>query len=201
MSIYWAKYEDHLGDTFRLDTRIYLHDTDHASDTDTCIGAVVGKNPGSAKPSFKSNDIQPVDLDGDKLLPTVRNVVLKSYKEAGIEPPKNTYIQVLNLFYLCNPNLGKAIEAMKISSGPRSCESERKNIPWVWYVWGGRHDLLNMFKVRYSSLKTKNHFFYDNVAGEVVSRPARELDFARHTQGLKHAFVIPYIAKLVVNSK
>lgn len=199
MSLFWARFKNFSGDTFRLDTRIYLHETSNPSDVDECVGAVVGKNPGSAKPSTITDDLQPISLYGDKLLPTVRNVVLKAYEQANREVPKNSYIQVFNLFYLCDPNLSDALNAFKSSSGPAFCESEEKNIPWTWYVWGGDFEELNIFKARFSSLKINNHFFYDNVAGKIALRPPQSTDFAKHTQGLRHAYVVPHISELVAN--
>lgn len=48
MSNYWAKFKKVDDDTFRFDTRIYLIKISEPSDDYICIGAVVGKNPGSA---------------------------------------------------------------------------------------------------------------------------------------------------------
>ena len=199
MSLFWAKFKNISGDIFRLDTRIYLHETSNPRDTDECVGAVVGKNPGSAKPSAITDHLQPISLDGDKLLPTVRNVVLKAYAQAGREAPRNSYIQVFNLFYLCDPDLGEAIKAFKSNSGAGYCESEGRMVPWVWYVWGGNFEELNVFKGRFSSLKANNHFFYDNAVGELAFRPPEPTDFAKHTQGLRHAYVIPHISDLIEN--
>jgi hypothetical protein len=200
MGSFWAKFKNFGGDTFRLDTRIYLDNIDSVSDADKCLGAVVGKNPGSAKPSANSDSFQQINLDGDKLLPTVKNIISKSYEKAGIQVPINGYIQILNLFYLCNPKLDKAIAAMENnSSGPRCCESESKYFPWAWYVWGRPSEKLDPYKIRFSLLNTPNHFFYDNNGCEVVSRCPAISETARHTQGLKHELIVPYIAEIVKN--
>ena len=53
-----------------LDTRVYLKQIQKPSNNDICLGAIVGKNPGSARGAI-SNELVQIDLQGDKLLPTV----------------------------------------------------------------------------------------------------------------------------------
>jgi hypothetical protein len=84
MSHFWAKFQSVDRELFRLDTRIYLKNIDAPRQTDSCIGAIVGKNPGSAKPSSTTGEIQPIQLGDDKLLPTVRSIITKAYLAAGI---------------------------------------------------------------------------------------------------------------------
>ncbi len=199
MSLYWAKFKNVGSETFRLDTRIYLNKINAPSEDDVCVGAIVGKNPGSAKASSISDNLQAITLDGDKLLPTVRNIVFKAYNESGRSIPNTGYIQVLNLFYLCIPDLGAAIAAMQNCTGLSESAIEGKDFPWVWYVWGGESVVLNNFKSRFSNLNSLNHFFYDNKLLEIAKRPASESDFAKHTQGLKHEYIVPYLASVIRN--
>lgn len=194
---FWAEFEKVDGDIFRFDTRVYLNAISEIRATDHCVGAVVGKNPGSAKSSAIGKGIQPISLDGDKLLPTVRNVFVKSYGEAGIDLPERGYIQILNLFYLCDENLGQAIATFKENRHAKNCLSENKHFPLIWYVWGDSSDELNPFKERFEQLKSSHHFYYDKVNGNVVSEPASISCFAKHTQGLRHDSVVPYIAKII----
>ncbi len=196
---YWAEFVESGRDVFRFDTRIYINSIDSIERNDCCIGAIVGKNPGSAKPVAIRNGIQPIKLDGDKLLPTVRNIIIKSYKEAGIQPPPKGYIQVLNLFYLCNPDLGQAISALKENKNTRYCLTENLSFPWVWYVWGSVSEILNPYKGRLSMLQSINHFYYDKEKSKMVAEPASVSVFAKHTQGLKHVYVVPYIAGVIRN--
>jgi hypothetical protein len=126
---FWAEFAESGKDVFRFDTRIYIDPVSDIEDKDCCIGAVIGKNPGSAKSAAVGNGIQPIELDGDKLLPSVRNIVLKSYGEAGIQPPQRAYIQVLNLFYLCNPDLGQAVSALKKNQNAANCPTENLFFP------------------------------------------------------------------------
>ena len=202
MSHFWAKFEQHGVNLFRYDTRIYLNSISTPSDSDICIGAIVGKNPGSAIAINCSHaELQPINLDGDKLLPTVRNIILKAYAHASIKVPNRKYVQVLNLFYLCNPDLGQAINLIKEhSSSIKNCKSELKEFPWVWYVWGGENQNLSEFKLRFSQLTAEKNFYFDKVAGSIVKTVPSVKAFAKHTQGLKHDFVVPYIAELVKNN-
>ena len=200
MSQFWAKFEDIDEDTFRFDTRIYLHNVEAPKEGDICIGAIVGKNPGSAKSSVNNSELQPINLDGDKLLPTVRNIVTKAYEQAQTPLPERGFVQVLNLFYLCNPDLEAAITSFEQSNGSKNCSSENGHFPWVWYVWGGKSDKLSPFKKRFAAINTANHFYFDKERSCIVNKLASANVFAKHTQGLKHEYVVPYIAQLVKNS-
>lgn len=65
MSYYWAIFQKVRSNVFRYDTRIYLESLDEPNDDDICIGAVVGKNPGSAKANnINSTSLQQIRLDG-----------------------------------------------------------------------------------------------------------------------------------------
>lgn len=185
-SYYWARFEKKGNHFFRYDTRIYLEEVQNISDDDVCIGAVVGKNPGSAKPSDeKSNAMQMIYLDGDKLLPTVRNIFKKAKEEAN----NNEYVQVLNLFYLCDKNLGAAISNYNnFIHKPPIDSAESKEFPLVWYVWGGPDNRLDDFKSRFRNI-TEKHMYYHTTNGQVCfSFP--DNNPARHTQGLKQANII-----------
>ena len=199
MSHFWAKFLSVDGETFRIDTRIYLNDIDAQKKDDVCIGAIVGKNPGSAKPSASSVELQPIELDGDKLLPTVRNIITKAYLEVHALLPERGYIQVLNLFYLCNPIFSDAIASIGKVAEPPHCKSESGIFPWVWYLWGDESDDLNPYKERFSKICANHHFFFDNRAKEIKDRLPNGHEFARHTQGLKHEYVIPHIAQIIAN--
>jgi hypothetical protein len=198
MSYYWAKFKTVDSNHFRFDTRVYLDSISKTSETDICIGAVVGKNPGSAKASDLSfNDIQPINLGGDKLLPTVRNIIFKAYKQKGQPASGHSYIQVLNLFYLCNPDLFEAIACIRSYRNLLYCDTEKKQFPWIWYVWGGKDDALIEFKQRFENIRAIRNFYYDKNAGTIVSRVPKPDDFAKHTQGLQHDLVVPYISSIL----
>lgn len=200
MSYFWAKFQEVDGNVFRYDTRIYLSPIENPCNEDNCIGAVVGKNPGSAKANNPNNhSLQEIKLDGDKLLPTVRNIIDKSYIEAGKEIPDRGYIQMLNLFYLCNPNLGEAIHTIKVMQNTIFCSTEKQSFKWVWYVWGDKDQRLNQFKGRFESIEAKTNVFLNNKSGRVSKRLPLTDDFAKHTQGMRHALIVPFISGVIKN--
>ena len=194
MSNFWARFEKINGRLFRYDTRIYLQPVNNIETSDICLCAVVGKNPGSAK-GEPSATLKEINLDGDKLLPTVRNIFLKAYQDADKELPERSYIQVLNLFYLCEADLNLAISQAENETTQETCQTENKLFPFVWFVWGGDDDRLNHFKMRFEFLKVIQPFYYDN--GTIVEKIPEETSSARHTQGLKHDYVLSYISNML----
>ncbi len=198
-SMYWAKFNKINETLFRFDTRIYLNNS-IPSDDDVCIGAVVGKNPGSAKPENPDDDsLQPIKLSGDILLPSVHNAMKNAYLSIGKSIPGSGYVQVLNLFYLCENNLEFAIDAIEKISPPPICPSEKKIFPWIWYAWG--NDLkLRRFKTRFHLIKTSRSFYY-NGSNKTIKEGLPDVDVpAKHFQGLpiyKDKNVVPYLASLI----
>ena len=49
MNNFWARFEEIDGSIYRWDTRIYIKPVNDTQGSDICLGAIVGKNPGSAK--------------------------------------------------------------------------------------------------------------------------------------------------------
>ena len=74
-------------------------------------------------------------MQRDQLLRTVKNIFEKAYFKSGKKIPDNSYIQVLNLFYLCDADLNNAIKKYENSTS-KIDESENKNFSFIWYVWG-----------------------------------------------------------------
>lgn len=196
MTNFWARFEEVNGNIYRYDTRIYIKPVNDAREEDICLGAIVGKNPGSAKGKV-SSDLKEINLDGDKLLPTVRNIFIKAYKLANIELPERSYIQVLNLFYLCEPDLNLAIGEAKEKAIKGICQTENKNFPFVWFVWGGNDSFLNSYKKRFFSIKTNQPFYYNNSERQITQNIPTEISTAKHTQGLTHNYVVPHISNVL----
>ncbi len=196
MAFYWASFKERNGKLYRFDTRIYLNDIIKPSKSDRCIGAIVGKNPGSAEPSsLYMNTLEEINLNGDKLLPTVRNIFLKT----GIKFPQNQYVQVLNLFYLCNPVLTAAIKENEEDNSMEKCLSENNDFPWVWFVWGGKNKFLDKYKDQFKTIKTTRKFYFDSYEKKVVEGFPNNSTLAKHTQGLKHDYIVPYFKKILKN--
>lgn len=189
-----ARFEKIDGVLFRFDTRIYLNSYDSSIDS-TCIGAIIGKNPGSAKPKML-DELVPLELNGDKMLPTVKNRFLDAYKLAKKNIPLNAFVRVWNLFYICNPDLDAACRiAAKMKILP-NCSTENKETPIVWYGWGDGAKL-NEFKKRFMQRTFQNEFYYDHNRS-CISVGSPSLDsFAKHTQGLPSKPVNEYLASVV----
>lgn len=194
MVSYYARFEHVFGRLFRFDTRIYLGE--HAlSENGVCVGAIVGKNPGSAKP-MQLGKLAPLDLKGDKMLPSVRKRFVSAYLQAGKEIPENAFVQIWNLFYLCDPDLRAACSALRSLKSPPICSSENLKPKVVWFAWGDTDLHLNPLKRRFIS---RGHcgFYYDPRSKSEVSYIPSEADFAKHPQGLRAAPVVDHLADLL----
>src|SRR5690606_19045287 len=115
------------------------------SEEGQCVGAIVGKNPGSAKPT-RLSVLAELMLDGDKMLPSVRNRFISAYQATNSVIPNNAYVQVWNLFYLCNPLLDEACLSINTLKSAPLCTSESGVPSVVWFAWGGNDNRLRLFK-------------------------------------------------------
>jgi hypothetical protein len=118
-------------------------------------------------------------------------------EQAQLPVPARSYMQVLNLFYLCQPNFKQAIAAMAHKPAAIVCPSEAGYFPWLWYVWGGPAVALDSYKERYQTIRSGCHFYFDKNNGRIVAERATKQVFARHTQGLKHDLLVPFFAGLI----
>jgi hypothetical protein len=194
---YYAYFIEACDMRFRLDTRIYLEDGSRREEDGVCVAAVVGKNPGSAYPA-QMNKWAPLIPGRDKLLPYVRNRFLEGYRLAGKTIPPGAFVRVGNLFYLCNADLDSALESIsQVGSQAPICSSEKSLYKIVWFAWGGRDLRLNPFKARFQKMKVKFPFFFDKDSGSIVERIPSEIDFAKHTQGLRAKPVEEYLASIL----
>jgi hypothetical protein len=191
--VYYAHFSNVNGELFRLDTRIYLNNCDQPSPDDTCVAAVVGKNPGSAVPR-RLGSLARLDLNKDNMLPRVRNDFIAAYEKAGKQIPKGAFIRVWNLFYLCGEDLGVAIRSYRQIKTPLFCPSEKNHPSLVWFVWGGSHRILDLMKVRFAGLAVSHPCFYDWVNRVMKEGVPRTCDFAKHPQGLLRSEVAPFLA-------
>ncbi|MEM9759670.1 MAG: hypothetical protein AAF933_10580 [Pseudomonadota bacterium] len=190
---------------WRLDTRIYVHGVDRPRRGDRPLGCIIGKNPGSALPASASVDtairppavLQSIELGRDRFLPTVRAIVRKSYHRAGLEWPERQFVQVLNLFYLCNRNLREAKVQVAGIDDPVACPGERRRMPWTWFAWGGPDRQLDPLKQRFSRRRWQSPFFYDTASGIARQRLPGKNDHARHTQGMAHGEIVDLLAGLL----
>jgi len=198
--MYWAKFEEKEGEIFRFNTRIYLQPIEKPLSTDVCIGAFIGKNPGSAQATnSKVSTLQRIQLGNDKLLPTIKSIMTKAYKVAGKESIPHSYIQILNLFYLRDQSLHQARRRIQgfLPDHPIDC-SENNKFPFVFYSWGGPNDRINEYKNRFiKNIRTNNHIWFDYNANRTNLTKPSETDFVKHILGLRHDNILSQIADVI----
>lgn len=190
---YYAHFVRAAGGTFRVDTRIYLKDSGKPGPDDLCIAAIVAKNPGSAS-ATRFGTLAPLQLNGDKMLPTVRNHFIAAFEEADKPIPKSAFVRVWNLFYLCDAKLSQAIRRYSLFTSPPLCQTEGSCPPIVWFAWRGSHRRLNVMKSRFATLPGATLFFYDWRKGSIVEGIPMDDDCAKHPQGLGRDKIWPFLA-------
>ena len=179
-----------------MDTRVYLQDHATPGVGDTCVAAIVAKNPGSATHSTLGV-LALLTIGKDKMLPTVRNRFRSAYHVAGKKIPDGAFVQVWNLFYLCNPSLSAALSAFSKVPSPPICSSESTPPKIVWFAWGGPHGALNVLKSRFTTAPFSTPFFYDHKTRCVVRRVPTISDFAKHPQGMPGAPIVSFLRGIV----
>ena len=184
-----------------MDTRVYLAPRPSLDGEGRCIGCVIGKNPGSAVPEQHRRGPVAMDLQGDRFLPNVRAIVSKAYARVGLDADPGDYVQVLNLFYLCDRNLTQALGKLRDAGPFPRCTTEDGAFPWAWYVWGGNDKRLNSLKNRFHGLNAKQRFFFDGATRRIVDRVPEPGEMARHTQGLPHEPAVAYLSTLIARSR
>lgn len=185
---------------YRLDTRIYLKDEAKPGHEDLCVGAIIGKNPGSAKPGQgRFGELVEIDLDGDDMLPKVRRWYREAFLAAGVVIEDGMFVQVWNLFYLCGKNLKEAkakYSRIQITDRKR-CTSEGNRVPILWFAWGGPDDCPSDFKNEFSDAKADTAFYFDKNSGRVVGEKPGLNAFAKHPQGMPKAPVVEFLAEAI----
>lgn len=168
MSFFWAKFENIHGHTFRFDTRIYFHSSSKPGANDDCIGAVVGMNPGSATGTVGGGLHSSA---GDPTLRIIKGGVEDAYMHKYFAlPASNKYVQVLNLFYLCDQNLATAITNHKTMPFTPIDQTENGMFPWVWYAWGASNTYLDQFKTRFM-YRSRREVYLDSKGSSYLGFP------------------------------
>ncbi len=193
---YYALFDRCERQVFRIDTRIYLAELPRDRNDGECVAAVIGKNPGSATWT-RLGDWCTLELEGDKMLPYIRGRFIEAYRRAQKPIPKNAYVRVWNLFYLCNENLAAACSSFADIESPLICDSETHRPPITWFVWGGSDDRLNGLKQRFQNRKFRNSFFFDKRKKRIIAGVPDSSDFAKHTQGLPKDPIERHLATLL----
>jgi hypothetical protein len=198
---YFAEFHPVPGGMVRHDTRVYLSDGHRDQKGGTPVGAVVGKNPGSAG-TARSAVWGPVSLLNDQLLPNVRSIFLKAHEEAvktrGVQQfPPDAYVQVLNLSYFCTPDLAELTAQLGKGRTFPICSREGRKFSLLWYLWGNPDRALTSLKTRFKSRKEPAKFFYSTATRNIIVGTPSDTQKARHTQGMTHDWIVPYLATLL----
>lgn len=194
---FFANFRMHEGHQFRLDTRIYLRD-DEPHDADMCVAAVIGKNPGSANPT-QFGTLSRISLDGDKLLPFVRNRFRNAYERVNIEIPAGAYVRIWNLLYICNPDLRTVVRSIQALQNPLYCDTENDSPPIVWFAWGPPFPHFQRFKLRFLRRSFYSPFYFDMDSRRVIASAPSQTSRVKHTQGLPAESVEAHLATLLAS--
>jgi hypothetical protein len=161
------------------------------------------KNPGKATWGSESQAWEPLILDGDNTLPSIQSLFLDAYAKNRKPIPGNAFIQVWNLFYLCNHKAKNAFTALKTIPNPPPCPSEARCKPkLVWFAWGKCNSCSGSDIKRFDCLKRRfrlehyeKSFYYGHAKStHYVAKKASifpgvpsDSDFAKHPQRLMNA--------------
>ena len=197
---------------YRHDTRIYLSPPVSGT-VDHCIAAVIGKNPGSATPATAPapqhlHSLALSSVKSDVTLSIIRNRFVNAFRLAGKAIPPGAYVQVWNLFYLCNPSIAPAISAISGDASIPTCPTEggasilcgKRGKFIIWYAWGGDDPALNHFKSRFVTARHAacRQIYFDNATKVVVIGVMPSLVAkSRHPQGMLTTDFDQALAKLV----
>ena len=126
---------------------------------------------------------------------------MKAYKNSNYSMEKK-YIQVLNLFYLCNKNADVAIkEIIKYPSNDCICNKENNHFGIVFYAWGLKKGL-DFFKKRLiDKIKTNNHIWYEKEKNEIILIKPNCNDKVKHPLGLTQNILLPKLEKMIKRLK
>ena len=197
---YYAQFVPHGGAIFRMDTRIYLSGSPASQDDGKRVAAIIGKNPGAALTGANGGWGE-LKLAGDNMLPSVRNRFIEAYQLAGKQIPKLAFVQVWNLFYLCNKDLVSAVNSIdQITSAPRCRREEDGHTPpIVWFAWGGDNPHLNKYKERFLKTDTRlgHVFFYDYNQKMIRTQFPEAVSHVKHPQGLPRQPVVKHLATIL----
>ena len=195
-----ARFQLLDGRLFRFDTKIYLGESQSPCGPGVCVGAFVGKNPGSA--SLAAGDRQGVGrVIQDHTLRMIRYRFTAAYSLARIPIPKNAFVRVWNLFYLCEPDYAEARRVLgKMGSNGLECETEKVDHPEiVWFGWGGADKKTVPCKARFQKKEPAHPFYFDRAAGKICRRVPSEFDAAAHPQGLPLEPIVACLAAMLRN--
>lgn len=105
-------YKTYAPQVLRKDTRIFWGLGPYPQDSGRCIGTFVGENPGSGSSRYKQEGwnllVGSNGKPGDPTLLAIKAAWTEAVRRAKCFPKPDDYIEVLNLYYFCCSDSGKA---------------------------------------------------------------------------------------------
>lgn len=132
--------------TVRKDTRVYFLDsTTHDQEQRNCVGTIWMCNPGTKYESGSKKVRLKTSLrwgrwpgsDLDETIKIIVAVIEEAKRQAALHNRvmgQEDYVEVLNLFYLCESERDKALKQLRRLSP--YCESPCQNPRFSWLAWG-----------------------------------------------------------------
>lgn len=194
---YYARFSALGTELFRFDTRVYLQGGNPSEESE-CVGAVVGMNPGSARPKCLDRHHE-LDLGRDKMLPYVRNRFNSAFRLAGMAPPRGAYVQILNVFYLCNANSRDAIDRISNLIEAPTCSAELQRFPIAWYAWGAEEEAIAPLKARFLERCDGASIYMQRDRKSFRRNVPRPMEFAKHPRCMPAAPVEMELAQHLSN--
>lgn len=204
MNNYYATFRLFNNILLRYDTRIYWNDNIHNKFNGKCIGTFYLKNPGSSQPT-EIDKWSTLDLNNDKVLPYLRNVLLKLKNVFQDQINDNDYFQVLNLFPVVNNDLYEAykrFEEIK-KNNINVIEKIKNKSLFVYFGWGSENYLsdLREYHVNNNQYPSNSKIFFieykKNNYSKIFNGFPSNNSRPKHIQGLPKILLEPYIIKIL----
>jgi hypothetical protein len=159
-----AIFEQRSGLDFRTETRLFY------AEKEQLIGTIVMINPGSSKRLAEYGIL----ATNNPTFQTVVAIVEDAYYLAGKSLPSGGYIQICNLFDICESDLEMALS--KLNEFPyevvqSSCYRIRKESPWIWLAWGSDKKM----ELRSAMQKVQDSLCGRNIVGSKI--PQEEVGY------------------------
>lgn len=122
---------------FRFDTKLWFNEPKDIKGG-TCIGAVVGLNPGSSTADETCEGFATVDKTMDAIL----NAYASAADDLGLTLPDDAYVRMWNLCYTTEKDSSKVIaklcsekESSSLISNTNIDKTESQLVPGIWFAW------------------------------------------------------------------
>lgn len=122
---------------FRFDTKLWFKEPQDPKGG-TCIGAVVGLNPGSSTADETREGFATVD----KTMNAILNAYSSAAEDLGLSLPNDAYVRMWNICYTTEKDSSKVIaklcgekESSSLISKTNIDKTESQLVPGIWFAW------------------------------------------------------------------